>query len=105
MYHRSLLKASGRSGFSHTIFPSSSETFNIVFLGTVVGSPGQRSDGVYLNSALDLTPNPPLPLEPGAWELLYQFLAIGFPPLCAEVCLRYGTFANAEGQVLQQYTC
>jgi hypothetical protein len=104
VYHRSLLKASGRSGFSHTIFPSSSESFNIAFLGTVIGGPEQRADGVYLNSALDFTPNPPLPIEPGEWELLYQFLPIGFPPLCAEVCLRYGTFTDAEAQVLRQYT-
>lgn len=103
-HHRSLLKASGRSGFSHTVFPRSSEIFNILFMGSVSRNSAERDDGIYLNSALDLIPNPRLPLKPGQWELLYEFYAIGFPLLCVEVSLRYSTFDDPEAELLRQYT-
>jgi len=103
-HHRSLLKASGRSGFSHTIFPGSSEAFNILFMGSISRNGKQYADGIYLNSALDLIPNPRLELEPGQWQLLYEFCAIGFPLLCVEVSLSYRTFDDAKAQILQQYT-
>ena len=102
--HRSLLKASKRSGFAHTVFPRSSETFNILFMGSV-SSPGHGCrDGVYLNSALDFVPNQPLPIEPGHWHLLYEFCAIGFPLLRVDVSLRYSTFDDATADLLRQYT-
>jgi len=101
--HRSLLKASGRAAFSQTVFPGSSETFTLVFMGRLTSSV-RSADGVYLVSAIDLNPNNPLPLDPGEWELLYQFYAIEFPPLCVEVSLRYGTFADATAVLLRQYT-
>lgn len=102
LYHRSLLKASGRAAFSHTVFPRSSETFNLIFIGSLIGNTGS-AEGAYLVSAIDLVPNPQRPLDPGEWELLYQFYAIGFPPLCVEVFLRYDTFADATARLLQQY--
>jgi len=103
LVHRSLLKASGRGAFSHTIFPGSAETFSLIFMGCLTGN-GVRAEGVYLVSAIDLIPNPALELPPGEWELLYQFYAIGFPPLCVEVHLRYGAFADAAATLLRQYT-
>ena len=103
LYHRRLLKASGRAAFSHTVFPGSSEVFTLVFLGKITGNSG-FADGVYLVSAIDLHPNPPLPLDPGEWELLYQFYAIGFPPLFVEVSLHFVTFADATALLLRQYT-
>jgi hypothetical protein len=103
-FHRSLLKASGRKGFSHTVFPKSSEAFNILFMGSLFRSHAEPADGVYLNSALDVTPNPPLPLNPGEWELRYEFCAIGFPLLCVEVVLRYSAFDDIEAELLRQYT-
>jgi hypothetical protein len=117
-HHRSLLKASCRNAFSHTVFPGSSESFNILFIGTVFsperiistgtsgtsGLSGERVTGVYLNSALDLIPNPPLPLESGEWVLMYEFCAIGFPPLRVELSLRYGPNDNPEAHILRQYT-
>jgi hypothetical protein len=44
------------------------------------------------------------PPYPGKWELRYQFYAIGFPPLCVEVGLRFDTFSHATARMLRQYT-
>jgi hypothetical protein len=101
--HSSPLKAAGRSSYSHTIFPGSFGKFNMLFMGTVSDGAAHRN-GVYLNSALDLVPNPALPLDAGEWALLYEFCAIGFPLHRVEVSLSYNTFDDATAEVLRQYT-
>lgn len=80
---RSPLKATGRSGFSHTIFPNSYEAFDLLFVGTVRGLGNRRC--VCLNSALDVTPLRDLPITAGIWLLRYQFYAIDFPVLTVDI--------------------
>jgi hypothetical protein len=113
---RSPLKATGRPGFSHTIFPSSHEAFDLLCIGTygeplelnflappvsgdVVRSPVMRGrPGVFLNSALDVAGGRPLPITPGAWTLRYEFFAINFPVLSVsiELTLRDGREPSAR---------
>jgi hypothetical protein len=94
---RSPLKATGRPGFSHTIFPNSHESFDLLCVGAyrtgldrsmpagtaaVEGPPiGFAPQGVYLNSAHDVIGEGRLPITPGAWLFRYEFYAIGFPLL------------------------
>ena len=109
---RSPLKATARPGFSHTIFPKSHESFDLLCVGNKVdlGStsatltmPLAASDApplpsgsvptaVYLNCALD-APLSPLPMTAGVWTLEYEFFAIGFPILVVLIEL---TFAPSE---------
>ncbi len=108
-YHCSLLKASGRSDFSHTIFPRSYAPFDILFLGEVSDASGQpvrngQRVGVFLNSAMDFIPNPQLPFQPGEWELRYEFTAIGFPVHTVEISLKYECFDDAAAQIFRQYS-
>ena len=95
---RSPLKASGRPGFSHTIFPRSYETFDLLCVGNCtlpmdatvifppatgapISAPPRKNLGVYLNTALDVAGAPDLHLFPGVWTLRYEFFAIDFPVL------------------------
>jgi hypothetical protein len=99
---RSPLKATGRPGFSHTIFPKSHEAFDLLCVGSfsrpdlqwrvpalsgaLVPSPtAYEEPGVFLNSALDVVGSQRLPVALGVWLLRYQFFAIGFPVL--QVCI------------------
>jgi hypothetical protein len=80
---RSPLKATGRHGFAHTIFPNSHEAFDILCVGycskpvmmsqnayavsgVIVGSPMalQGTRGVFLNSALDSVDGHSLEITP-----------------------------------------
>jgi hypothetical protein len=60
---RSPLKATGRPGFSHTIFPKSHEAFDLLFSGIEGGTGSQPC--VCLNSALDVRPMPHLSITAG----------------------------------------
>lgn len=94
------LKASGKSAFSHTIFPRSRETFDVVCVGESIYHSGQRH--VFLNSALDLTPTPWLQITNGTWELTYEFLAIGFPVLRVVIELRWPKKGQSAARVVAQ---
>jgi len=98
---RSPLKATGRPGFSHTIFPQSHEAFDLLCVG--VNGPGlKREARVYLNSALDVSPLPDLGIAKGAWILQYQFFAIEFPILTVTVELSRGEHLDADARILEQ---
>ena len=73
---RSPLKATGVRGYSHIIFPSSLEAFDLLCIGESSDAVGQTK--VFLNCALDLVPKPCVPITYGVWELEYEFYAIGF---------------------------
>jgi hypothetical protein len=85
---RSPLKATGRPGYSHTIFPNSYETFDLLCFGKQV-LPGPQSStraveavhSIYLNTSLDVSPLPSLPISDGTWRLKFEFFAIDFPLL------------------------
>lgn len=110
---RSPLKATGRPGFAQTIFPGSHEAFDIL----CVGSDSSRAPyglsasgnnmttlpsqvGVYLNSALDVTPKPALPIVDGNWRLRYEVYAIGFPLLSVLVRLRLGSGRQPQAEIV-----
>jgi len=99
---RSPLKATGRPGHSHTIFPKSHEAFDLLCVGSfsrpdlqwqvpalsgalVPSTIVHGESGVFLNSALDVVGSQSLPLDLGVWLLRYQFFAINFPVL--QVCI------------------
>ena len=108
--NQSPLKATGRQGFAHTIFPNSHEAFDLFCNGALTDNPyevmttstgfftppvsgsmagtewrGERH--VYLNNALDVQEPQPLPITPGAWRLRYAIYAIAFPLLTVDVYL------------------
>lgn len=83
---RSPLKAAGRPGYSHTIFPKSHEAFDMLCIGQSPTSLVPNEEHLYLNSALDLRPTPYLPIEHGDYEFHYEFYSIDFPVLT--VCIR-----------------
>jgi hypothetical protein len=116
---RSPLKASGRSGFSHTIFPKSHEAFDQLCIGgfwskaghlivpaasgSPPGIPINISDtDVYLISALDVVGAGRLPIERGKWELRYEFYAIGFPLLCVSIELDVTDWSAPTATLLSQ---
>jgi len=111
---RSPLKATGRPGFVQTIFPQSHEAFDILCLGAydlgqwaIPPASGNiavsvHSDGVYLNSALDVVPLPRLPITPGTWTLRYEFYAINFPLLSVSLRLRLDDWTKAEVIIVEQ---
>jgi len=117
---RSPLKATGRPGFSHTIFPKSWEAFDLLCIGTytrpsevnfsapaasgtLVGSvivpPEPR---VYLNTALDVAAAPRLPISPGRWQLRFEFFAIDFPVLSVLLELTFSSWNDPSVQLLAQ---
>jgi hypothetical protein len=101
---QSALKASGKPAYSHTIFPRSGETFDLLCIGTSQSAaPDQRLQvHVYLNSALDLIPTRYLAIIPGTWELQYQCCAIGFPLLTIIVELLWPVNGMPSGTILRQ---
>lgn len=118
---RSPLKATGRNGFSHTIFPNSHEAFDILCVGwhsnptavtfappvsgAFVGPyPIDSKPQVFLNSALDLATIPPLEIDEGIWRLRYEIFAIGFPVLTAEIELDVTDFSDPQAKVFSQHT-
>lgn len=97
---RSVLKATGKPGFSHTIFPKSHEAFDLLCIGE---SPYARGvERVYLNSALDLIPTPDLPITKGTWEMQYEFYAIDFPLLTVVIELAWPDDGPPSARVLRE---
>lgn len=117
---RSPLKATGRPGFSHTIFPKSWEAFDLLCLGiyanpaelnfsaptasgTLTGPIAIRDEpGVLLNTALDLVGAPRLPITTGVWKLRYEFFAIDFPVLSLLIELTVVDWSNPSARILAQ---
>jgi hypothetical protein len=101
---RSPLKATGRPGFKHTIFPKSHEAFDLLCIGIdqkpkpgstivaavpaatgqVLGMIGPNCH-VYLNSAYDVQWECPLPVTTGHWNFRFEIIAIGFPVMTVDV--------------------
>lgn len=94
------LKASGRPAFSHVIFPCSHVSFDLLCIGESIYHSGEKR--AYLNSALDLTPTPSLPITNGTWELTYEFHAIEFPVLRVVIELRWPKKRRSWVKVLAQ---
>jgi len=97
---RSALKAAGRPGFSHTIFPRSCEAFDLLCVGESAHTPGAQH--VYLNTALDLTPTPYLMIANGTSELKYEFYGIDFPVLTVVIQLTWPKKGRLSVKVLKQ---
>ncbi len=100
---RSPLKATRVRGYSHTIFPNSSEAFDLLCVGESSDAAGQTK--AFLNSALDLSPKPCLPITPGAWELEYEFYAIGFPVLRVVIEVNWSGEGQLVAKLLRQENC
>jgi hypothetical protein len=121
---RSPLKATGRPGFSHTIFPKSHEAFDLLCIGstrsvspTVISSTSTstgtvllpqssapKPQQVFLNGALDVYPISPLPITPGVWTMEYEVFAIGFPVLVVQIELDFPSTGDPSARVLGQNT-
>lgn len=120
---RSPLKATGRPGFSHTIFPKSFEAFDLLCVGTYSNTAGldlsapaasgtlvasvtlvPKEMGVFLNAALDVVRAPRLPITSGRWQLQYEFFAIGFPVLSLLIELNVSDWNNPSTRILAQET-
>lgn len=117
---RSPLKATGRPGFSHTIFPKSHEAFDLLCIGmyrnpsefdvsapAVSGSfvepvPRHRELGVFLNTALDLALEQRLPIAAGTWRLRYEFFAIDFPVLSVLLELTFTGWDDVDAKIVSQ---
>jgi hypothetical protein len=115
---RSPLKATARSGFSHTIFPKSHEAFDILCIGKYYARPIRKLSGeiieqpglpepevaAYLNSALDVAPLPKPPLTCGVWVLRYEIFAISFPVLTVLVELNIPDGEPPTARIISQGT-
>lgn len=113
---RSPLKASGRPGFSHTIFPNSHEAFDLLCVGAFRPPTPWPSDtalfqlnpreqeGVYLNSALDVVGAGRLPITKAVWTLRYEFYAIDFPVLSVRIELDSTNWAEPVAKIASQET-
>jgi hypothetical protein len=115
---RSPLKATGRPGFSHTIFPKSYEAFDLLCVGEsrspqsewpVPAATGSistplrfRNPGAYLNSAYDVLGAGRLPMPPGVWILRYEFYGIGFPLLAVSIELDATDWDDPHAKILSQ---
>lgn len=116
---RSPLKATGRPGFSHTIFPNSWEAFDLLCVGVyddptpTLYAPAASGSlvepvmvpdetGILLNTALDLAQAPRLPITSGEWLLRYDFFAIGFPMLSLTIMLRFANWNDTEASIVAQ---
>ncbi len=117
---RAPLKATGRTGHSHTIFPKSHEAFDLLCVGTslephllnhlapplsgaLVGiAPTLEPSNVFLNTALDVAGAHPLPITLGVWLLRYEFFAIGFPVLSVTVELTLESWNSPTARVITQ---
>jgi hypothetical protein len=58
--------------------------------------------GVYLNTALDVTAPPRLPITPGTWQLRFEFFAIDFPVLSVLIELNFSNWNDPTVQILAQ---
>jgi hypothetical protein len=119
---RSPLKATGRPGFSHTIFPNSYEAFDLLCVGTysnpaelnlfvppvsgalVRAAAMPEQSGVLLNTAYDVDQAQRLPITPGPWQLRYEFFAIDFPVLSVLIELTFADWNELSAKVLAQET-
>ena len=97
---QSPLKATKTRGYSHTIFPNSSEAFDLLCIGECSDAPGETK--VFLNCALDLLPKPNLPIAPGVWEFEYEFYAIGFPVLRVLLKMKWTHDGQPTASILRQ---
>jgi hypothetical protein len=117
---RSPLKATGRYGFSHTIFPRSWEAFDLLCVGMYSGRdelflsapaasgtvvepitmPQERQ--VLLNTAFDVIQAPTLPITAGVWQLRYEFFAIDFPVLTVIIELDLTDWGKPKPKILAQ---
>jgi len=79
---RSPLKATGRFGFEHDIWPKSHEAFDLLSIDT------RAPHRIYLYSALDVRPRPPLLEQLGIYKLDFEGWALGFPLLRFSVVLK-----------------
>lgn len=70
-----LLKASGRNGYEHTIWPNSTCPFDLLRLD--LSSPPH----IYLHSSLDFVPRSPIVTSTGTVIFHYELLSEGFPLL------------------------
>jgi hypothetical protein len=124
---RSPLKATGRPGFSHTIFPKSHEAFDLLCLGMyrradeldcsappVSGAFLRTSGGLlrtvtlreerglFLNTALDRAGAQRLPITPGTWRFRYEFFAIDFPLLSVLLEVAFTDWEDLTTRILTQ---
>ena len=115
---RSPLKATGRPGFSHTIFPGSHEAFDLLCVGehrdpalglnlpvsgSAISAPILlRNRGAYLNSAYDVIGAGRLPLGARVWLLQYEFYAIGFPLLSVVIELNAVDWDHPTARIVSQ---
>jgi hypothetical protein len=114
---RSPLKATGRPGYAHTIFPKSHEAFDVLCAGSTRDEPYARLAGgvvafspslaecsmkIYLHSALDVRPRPSINITQGDWILQYEFVAIGFPLIQVDVELRLFTDQLPTARIVSQ---
>lgn len=81
--NRSHLKVTGQPGFAQTIWPQSHGAFNVAFVDL-----REKRCRVYLNSALDIRPIPPILDTPGDHLLRFEVFAQGFDVLQFEVLAR-----------------
>ena len=112
---RSPLKATGRPGFSHTIFPRSHEAFDLLCIGwdqkekqgsinvgAIPSATGQvlgmirPNCRVHLNSAYDVQWECPLPVTPGQWDFRFEVIALEFPLMTVDVEV------EVPGQILER---
>lgn len=99
---RSPLKATGRPGFYHTIFPKSHEAFDLLVIGvdSQAHAEAMNSAGtvnpVFLNSALDVSWTCPVPVCGGLWIFRYEFFAVEFPVLTVEIEVDVPTTCRAD---------
>lgn len=78
---QSPLKASYTVGYSHTIFPNSSQCFDLFALH--LDSPGM----LFLNSSLDFQGRTPIISTPGDYILFYSVFSAGFPVLNFQISI------------------
>jgi hypothetical protein len=97
---RSPLKATGKPGFSHTIFPKSHEAFDLLCFGQSSYLPGVEQ--VYLNTARDVAGAQHLPLTKGSWVIEYEFCAIGFPLLRVLIEFNWPTFGSVTTDIMAE---
>ena len=77
---RSLLKATGFTGFEHVIFPNDHVSFDLV--GLAVNGP----PAAFLNSGMDIRPRTPI-CRDGLHTLLYEIASSAYPTLRFEIDL------------------
>ncbi len=92
---RSHLKVTGHPGFAQVIWPREHGAFDLLMVSALASSQ------IFMNSALDVWPKPPIITAPGKYDLEYAVLARRFPLLLFHVELSVKeNFALAEAELL-----